>query len=69
MIDLTDRQREVLDLICAGHSYPAVAARLGISESGVKNHVDALHRRLATAQRTRTGLVAAAFQHGLVSVE
>jgi len=51
--DLTDREAEVLDLIAAGLSTPAVARRLGISDVTVRRHISsAVHKLGATDRRT-----------------
>lgn len=38
-VDLTDRQREILDLFNAGLSQTEIARRLGIAQSTVKQHL------------------------------
>lgn len=43
---LSDRQRSILSLLRAGHTYRVVAGRLAISTKTVEYHVDALTRRL-----------------------
>lgn len=43
---LTYRQREVLVLLDAGHSYATVAIRLGISRNTVRQHVRDIAARL-----------------------
>lgn len=43
---LSDRQRSILGLLRAGHTYPVIASRLAISTKTVEYHVDALARRL-----------------------
>ena len=50
--ELTDREREVLDLIAAGHGNHEVARRLVLSEKTVRNHVSAILGKLQTADRT-----------------
>ena len=64
---LTRREREVLDLICAGHTNAEIAAKLFISAKTVDHHVsavlaklDAPTREVAAAHATRLGLVGAA---------
>jgi DNA-binding NarL/FixJ family response regulator len=44
--ELSDRQRGILGLLRAGHTYRAIAGRLAISTKTVEYHVDALTRRL-----------------------
>ena len=49
--DLTAREREVLDLIAAGHSNEAIAARLSVSRKTVRNHVSNVFSKLQVAGR------------------
>jgi DNA-binding CsgD family transcriptional regulator len=48
---ITDRQREVVELIAAGYSNVEVALRLGISPRTAKAHSDALRRKLGVRRR------------------
>jgi DNA-binding CsgD family transcriptional regulator len=48
---ITDRQRQVVELIAAGCSNDEVARRLGISSRTVKAHCDALRQKLGCAKR------------------
>ena len=48
---VTDRQRQVVELIAAGCSNDEVARRLGISSRTVKAHCDALRQKLGCAKR------------------
>jgi len=50
--ELTDREREVLDLIAAGHGNHEVARRLVLSEKTVRNHVSAILAKLQLADRS-----------------
>ncbi len=54
--DLTDREREVLDLIAAGKANAAIARRLGITEKTVKNHVSNIYSKLHVADRAQAML-------------
>ena len=62
-LGLTRREREVLDLICAGQTNAAIAATLFISAKTVDHHVSAVlaklgapNRNAAAAQAARLGL-------------
>ena len=46
--ELTPREREVLDLIAAGLSNTAIAARLGLAAKTVANHVSTIFTKLAS---------------------
>ena len=48
---LTDREREVLDLVARGCDNPTIARRLFLSEKTVRNHVSACLSKLQVASR------------------
>jgi ATP/maltotriose-dependent transcriptional regulator MalT len=48
---ITDRQREVVELIAVGCSNDEIGVRLGISPRTVKAHSDALRQKLGVAHR------------------
>lgn len=50
--ELTDREREVLDLLAAGLSTGRIAARLALSDKTVRNHVSAVLTKLQVPDRT-----------------
>jgi DNA-binding NarL/FixJ family response regulator len=50
---LTDRERDVLDLLAQGLSNPQIAGRLVISEKTVRNHVSNIFTKLAVADRAQ----------------
>lgn len=49
--DITERQRQVVELIAAGCSNAEVGRRLGISPRTAKAHCDALRQKLGVARR------------------
>ncbi len=57
-IALTDRQLQVLSMICEGKSNREIADILGISEITAKSHVGGIFRELHVASRTQAVLVA-----------
>jgi DNA-binding NarL/FixJ family response regulator len=63
VVPLTPRQREVLALLCKGHSNKEICLRLQLAEVTVKMHVSLVFRALGVA--TRTQAVAIAHRWGL----
>ena len=63
---ISDREREVLDLLAEGLPNKAIAARLGISDQTVKAHVAAICGKLGALNRTDA--VRRAIRRGLVAV-
>lgn len=51
-LGITDREREVLQLLADGRSNKEIAARLGLSPNTVKTHVARLFEKLQVARRT-----------------
>jgi DNA-binding NarL/FixJ family response regulator len=49
--DLTDRQREIATLVCAGHPSKIIARKLRISVGTVKTHLHAIYTRLGVENR------------------
>lgn len=49
---LTEREEEVVDLLCAGLSNAAIADRLAVSEKTVKNHLNKVFAKLDVFSRT-----------------
>jgi DNA-binding CsgD family transcriptional regulator len=49
---LSDREREVLGLICEGRSDVEMADALGLSENTVRNHIASLYRKIGVNRRT-----------------
>lgn len=62
--DLTEREREVLDLLAVGMSNQQIAQRLVITPATVKFHTRSIRSKLGTSSRTET--VVLALQHHLV---
>jgi ATP/maltotriose-dependent transcriptional regulator MalT len=50
-LNITDRQRQVVELIAAGYSNEEVGRRLGISTRTAKAHADVLRQKLRVARR------------------
>ena len=61
---LSPREREVLDLIAAGKSIPAIAGDLFLAASTVKTHVQRLYEKLEVSDRAAA--VAEAMRRGLL---
>jgi DNA-binding NarL/FixJ family response regulator len=51
--ELTAREREVLDLLAAGHNNHQIAQRLDLSAKTVANHLSAIFAKLQVADRTQ----------------
>ncbi len=56
--NLTNRQSQVLDLIAQGKSNKQIAYDMGVSESTVKLHINALLRALHVSNRTQAVITA-----------
>lgn len=54
--DLTDREREILGLVAAGHANKVIALRLGISHKTVRNTLSAACRKIGATDRTQAAL-------------
>ena len=50
---LTDREREVLDLVAQGRANMAIANKLGLSQKTVRNHVSNILTKLQVADRAQ----------------
>jgi DNA-binding NarL/FixJ family response regulator len=51
--ELTEREREILDLIAQGHRNPAIAKQLVLSPNTVRNHVSSIFAKLQVADRAQ----------------
>ena len=49
--ELTDRQRQVVTLVCDGYPNKIIARRLRVSEGTVKTHLHAIYSRLGVENR------------------
>ena len=63
-LGITEREREVLQLLADGRSNKEIAARLGLSPNTVKTHVARLFEKLRVARRTQA--ISLARELGLV---
>lgn len=63
-LSITERERQVLQLLADGRSNKEIAARLGLSPNTVKTHVARLFEKLRVARRTEA--VGLARELGLV---
>ncbi len=65
--DLTDRERDVLQLMVLGSSTAALAEALSISEGTVKFHINHIFQKLGVSDRTQA--VVTALRRGLVRLD
>jgi two-component system nitrate/nitrite response regulator NarL len=63
---LTEREREVIDLVGEGLKNKAIAARLFISETTVRHHLTSIFAKLEVSDRLE--LVIYAYKHGLATL-
>jgi DNA-binding NarL/FixJ family response regulator len=64
MDQLTEREREILQLLAAGHDNRTIAGRLHLSEKTVGNRLSEIFQKLGVTNRTQAALVA--IQRGLI---
>lgn len=55
-VELTPRERDVLELVIAGHPNKQIARKLGISEKTVKGHLTNVFQRIGVSDRTQAAL-------------
>ena len=65
--ELTDREREVLQLVVKGRSNKEISTELFISEDTVKYHLKTLFTKLGVQDRTEAAI--SAIRHGIVHLE
>jgi DNA-binding NarL/FixJ family response regulator len=61
---LSDRERQVLDLLAEGLGVSAIAGKLYISESTAKTHIAKVYEKLGAANRAQA--LVAAMRMGLI---
>jgi DNA-binding NarL/FixJ family response regulator len=54
--NLTDREREVLELVMHGHANKAIAERLGVTVAAIKFHLQHIYEKLHVHSRTEAAL-------------
>lgn len=59
---MTNRQKEVLSLLCHGEPNKIIARKLGMTEATVKVHVRQIMRKLGATNRTQAALSAVDFE-------
>ena len=47
MTQLTERQQQIRDLYTRGYSIRATARIIGVSPSTIRDHLEAIHRKMA----------------------
>jgi len=62
---LSERERDILQLLAEGHDNRTIAARLHLSEKTVGNRLSDIFAKLGVANRTQAALVA--IQRGLIA--
>ena len=63
--DLTPREMEILQLVLAGRTNKAIAAKICISEKTVEFHLNKIYTKIGTRTRMLAGIWA--MQHGIGS--
>ena len=53
MVLLTDRELEILQLLCQAHSNAEIADLAGVTESTVKSHVSSIMTKLGVSSRLK----------------
>jgi DNA-binding NarL/FixJ family response regulator len=50
--DLTDRERQIVALVCAGYPNKIIARKLQVGEGTIKTHLHAIYLKLGIENRT-----------------
>jgi DNA-binding NarL/FixJ family response regulator len=61
--ELTNREREVLDLLVDGKSYREIASLLYISHKTVESHVGHIYQKMGVSNKTQAAVYAV--KHGI----
>jgi DNA-binding NarL/FixJ family response regulator len=56
--DLTERERQILELVAGGDSNKEIASSLGLSEKTVKHHMTNILQKLQVRNRVEAALLA-----------
>jgi DNA-binding NarL/FixJ family response regulator len=56
MVSLTNREKEVIDLLCQGKENKVIAYELSMSSKSVKNYLTQLFKRYEVSNRTALAL-------------
>lgn len=67
LIPLSPRESEILESVTHGMSNKEIAAKLGISQQTVKNHMTSILRKLNVDDRTQAAITA--LRHGWVRIQ
>ncbi|MCL2249262.1 MAG: LuxR C-terminal-related transcriptional regulator [Oscillospiraceae bacterium] len=51
-VTFTDKQKDVMHLMCAGHSRAEIAKKMGLKPSGVKSHAQLIYQKLSVSNST-----------------
>jgi two-component system nitrate/nitrite response regulator NarL len=68
LVELTERQRQVLQLASEGLSHREIAVELGVAYQTVKNHMTAIFDKLNLERRSLLRAIVVAYQRGEISL-